>query len=357
MSGMNVQKERRAQKPAQIKTEDFRTYLVVRHGAALGLLAHLGFIPMFALLHLPFLAFFNVFSVMIWAYAIWANERGNHATAIHLVAFEVLTHALAATWVLGWQSGFAHYLPTLIVFVMFNHRVRNAFVVTQALVIVASYAALYGFAEPLDPTPRLLSALPVLNVVNVVVSFSTLALISFYFREASLFNERHLEALANTDLLTQLPNRRALWRQLSLEAERAKRQSANLVIAIADVDHFKSINDQHGHDVGDQVLLQLSNELRRCLRENDTVGRWGGEEFLFVLPDLPISEAQTTAERIRQHVENFLIRTSDADLTCTISIGIAVRAANEDIEQTIQRADHALYLAKDGGRNRVSLIK
>lgn len=357
MSGMNVQKERRAQKPAQIKTEDFRTYLVVRHAAALGLLAHIGFIPMFALLDLPFLAYFNIFSVVVWAYALWVNERGNHATAIHLVAFEVLVHALAATWILGWQSGFAHYLPTLIVFVMFNHRVRNAVVVTQALIIVASYAALYGFAEPLNPTPRLLSVLPVLNVVNVVVSFSTLALISFYFREASLFNERHLEELANTDLLTQLPNRRALWRQLGLEAERAKRQSTDLVIALADVDHFKSINDHYGHDVGDQVLLKLSDELRRCLREHDTVGRWGGEEFLFVMPDLPTSEAQATAERIREHIENFSIQTSEGDLTCTLSIGIAVRAKNEEIDQTIQRADHALYQAKDEGRNRVSLIK
>jgi diguanylate cyclase (GGDEF)-like protein len=158
-----------------------------------------------------------------------------------------------------------------------------------------------------------------------------------------------LEHEARTDVLTGLANRRALEAELKREVARARRAGAPLSLAMFDVDRFKATNDSYGHAVGDAVLRSLASLLFGAARLTDTVGRWGGEEFMVVLPG-PLEGASIFCERAREAIERFDFPTVGR---VTVSVGIATLLPDEKIETTIARADENLYEAKRTGRNRV----
>lgn len=170
-------------------------------------------------------------------------------------------------------------------------------------------------------------------------------------------NER-LEALAHIDPLTQLLNRRALTVNLVAELERVRRYNAPLTLLMIDVDHFKLVNDTHGHIAGDLVLEELGLVLQRAVRSVDTVARYGGEEFVVVLPETGEQGAMAFAERLRAKVEwNSFSIGKGQSLKLTISIGLTTfeGARAESAEELLDAADKALYRAKQGGRNKVSV--
>jgi len=159
------------------------------------------------------------------------------------------------------------------------------------------------------------------------------------------------EDLATTDPLTGCSNRRQIVSMLGLEAARAARGEP-FCLCMADLDRFKSINDLHGHAAGDEVLIEFVGVARKALRPTDSLGRWGGEEFLIVLAQTTRVEAEKIAERVRGLVEACAIPTL-AGMRATVSIGVAEHREGETALQTVERADQALYAAKQAGRNRV----
>jgi diguanylate cyclase (GGDEF)-like protein len=142
-----------------------------------------------------------------------------------------------------------------------------------------------------------------------------------------------------------------------LDAELARaRRGAPTCIAMIDADHFEKINDAHGHQVGDAVLIEIAARIRRAVREFDAVGRYGGEEFLVVLSTCNLDAATTVCERIRGFVADEPIATPAGKLDVTLSIGLAICDRDRDtIERVIGAADAALYCAKENGRNRVEI--
>lgn len=163
-----------------------------------------------------------------------------------------------------------------------------------------------------------------------------------------------LEALATTDELTQVNNRRHFMELAAREMALAQRTGQQLALLMMDADHFKEINDQHGHVAGDQTLHDLAQTILGQLREYDVLGRWGGEEFAALLPSTSLDKAMAVAERIRAAVEN--MKLPDSATGSRLSISIGVTAGENDglgLEAMINRADTALYQAKDHGRNRV----
>ena len=159
---------------------------------------------------------------------------------------------------------------------------------------------------------------------------------------------------ATTDPLTGIMNRRALLAALDVEQSRSERHGYPMALVMLDVDHFKSINDEHGHAMGDQVLDALGRLLAHHARKTDIVGRWGGEEFLIVLSGAPESGARIAAERIRAAVEEMTVLDEKSQrVPITVSLGIACLEMNDSVDGLIERADHAMYQAKAGGRNRV----
>ena len=159
-----------------------------------------------------------------------------------------------------------------------------------------------------------------------------------------------MRSLAATDVLTDLPNRRALGDALRSHLALAERGATALSVVLIDVDHFKQINDRHGHAAGDAALVMLARLLRGLLRGGDLVGRWGGEEFLIVTPSTSLAAAADLAERIRARVAEWPFDHGDA---VSISLGVSQALPGDNLDALMQRADRALYRAKGRGRNRV----
>lgn len=158
--------------------------------------------------------------------------------------------------------------------------------------------------------------------------------------------------LANTDVLTDLDSRRHLFNRGYSLFETAKRASTDLSVLMMDIDHLKRINDLHGHDIGDEVIKAIALNIRASLRENDIVGRYGGEEFTAILPDTDEAEAIVVAERVLEAVRSIDIRSKGVRIDSSISIGLATLAIHDSLESLIRAADNKLYEAKRNGRNR-----
>ena len=167
---------------------------------------------------------------------------------------------------------------------------------------------------------------------------------------------RSLAEASNRDGLTGIYNRRYLEELLNKEFSRAQRYSSMMALIMLDIDHFKRVNDVHGHLAGDEVLRHTATRLRECLRDIDTFARYGGEEFVVVLPETPVEGALVVAERLCHAMASSPVTIGDLELPVTISLGVSLWVPGiPRYEELIRRADTALYQSKAGGRNRVTL--
>jgi diguanylate cyclase (GGDEF)-like protein len=166
---------------------------------------------------------------------------------------------------------------------------------------------------------------------------------------------KELERLANTDSLTGVWNRRYLLIVAEQEIKRTQRYNVSFSVLLIDIDHFKKINDTFGHSIGDEVIIFMTKTVLNYLRQGDCFGRFGGEEFLVLLPETDINEAMIVAEIIRENIANKHIAFGEKQVSITLSIGVAsYKLGDKTIDAIIQRADRALYQSKNQGRNRVS---
>lgn len=172
------------------------------------------------------------------------------------------------------------------------------------------------------------------------------------YRRALELSEKY-QHLANYDPLTHLSNRRKMHTILKREQGRAIRNAEPFSIIICDVDHFKNVNDQYGHSAGDEVLVELAKIFTDNIREQDFVARWGGEEFLFILPQTSPSNANIVAQKIQTILQKHIITYQGAPIKVTLSMGIEQFDGSRSIDDVINSADKYLYLAKESGRNQI----
>jgi diguanylate cyclase len=334
--------------------ESSRIYRVIHYVTYVGISAHAAFIALFFWLQVPLLGYFNLGSVVAWCAARWLNQRGRLRTAAVIITVEVLTHAVLACGLLGWSSGFHYYLVPLMPFVIFNDRLSTRAVVAGAAVLAILYLALRYFTGDVTAPPRFFDAI---QYMNMAVPLTALAIISAYFRFGSIDAERRMEELAMTDSLTQLPNRRRMREMLELEQVRFARGGRPFAVIIGDIDGFKQINDHAGHDCGDFVLRELATILRQVLRAQDGLARWGGEEFLFLLPETDHAGAGIVAEKLRAAVEQAGMVFGGQPVRVTMTFGVSVYTGGAgSAEACVRQADQALYAGKDQGKNRVVLL-
>jgi diguanylate cyclase len=275
---------------------------------------------------------------------------------------------VSAILFLGWGyaiggPGSPIALMLLFIILMFSmfHATTKQLVRCSALSVVVFGAAFWHVAHlpTQEPFQALMQAIYFGVLVIILVSMCVLMTYLSNIRARSSQRKQSLaEALARIrelairDELTGLFNRRHMLELLHTERSRADRSAQPWCLCMIDVDHFKSINDRHGHGVGDEVLRSLALIIRDGLRDCDHVARWGGEEFLVLLPNTGLDEAVLVVERIRQSLLRTGMSRSVPDLRVTLSAGVSEAVCEESLPQTIDRADQALYRAKSAGRNR-----
>jgi len=202
--------------------------------------------------------------------------------------------------------------------------------------------------------------------VNRIVNLDMSLAIEIYHRTEvqdlensvhDLLSEReNLTTQVQRDALTQLASRRHLLDVLTQEVERAAGKDGDLTVAMADLDHFKQINDTLGHLVGDRVLKEVAHRIATSVRDRDLIGRYGGEEFLLIFPQTSLQVARQVAERIRQHIARTPIHLPDHSIPITISIGLTHFQIGDTQESLLERADSAMYAAKQAGRNCITVV-
>jgi diguanylate cyclase (GGDEF)-like protein/PAS domain S-box-containing protein len=198
--------------------------------------------------------------------------------------------------------------------------------------------------------------------VNAIPVFRDERLVEVYasFEDISdsVLLARELRLQARTDHLTGAANRRALMEDIAREFARVKRYpSLNSCVLIADIDHFKRVNDSHGHAVGDAVLCHVTTIMRAEIRRQDTLGRYGGEEFAMLLPETDEAAAMALADRLRQRIAECPLVRDGLEIDSTVSVGLSMLLAGDATpDAALSRADQALYLAKQQGRNRIALL-
>jgi len=215
---------------------------------------------------------------------------------------------------------------------------------------------LFKLAAPADasqPETGMVAALS-----QFVVLESTMALVLVAFGALMLTNEfitNELRHLAEVDPLTNVFNRRAFLTLLDKAMSNAQRTQTTLPVLVMDLDHFKNVNDSWGHRAGDDVLRHFVMLAQRCLRKEDVMGRLGGEEFAIFLPNAGAGGAIAVAERLRAMVEAHPVVTEQRSIALTVSVGVTLCVGSESAGTALQRADEAMYLAKERGRNRVEM--
>ncbi|WP_407310081.1 GGDEF domain-containing protein [Desulfosporosinus sp. SB140] len=169
------------------------------------------------------------------------------------------------------------------------------------------------------------------------------------------YDMEKLELISRSDPLTGLYNRRFIMEKIESEYINSKKNTKKFSLIIADIDYFKKINDTFGHDCGDHVLKVISNSLKDAVREHDFVSRWGGEEFLFLLPETEIEGAHILVARVKKIIEEQIIEYNGVQVSITMTFGVTESQDYEMIEDIIKKADNALYVGKSRGRNCIIL--
>lgn len=310
------------------------------------------FLLLYGALGAQALALLNLASVTLYVAAWWLLRIRRNKPAVALIWLEVLGHAAVGSLLLGWEADFHLFLLLFVPMIVLGSPRRRALAMTALL--LASYAALYGACKtwaPLSPLPP--AQLEVARWFNIVMVFGLLYAVASVYRQRVRHAEQALWQLARIDALTRLANRTHFLERAAAEISRARRAGEPLTLMLADVDHFKRVNDEHGHEAGDHVLAQVARVMTSALREHDVLARWGGEEFLLMMSDTHATLARGGLERLQQRLAALRILHGTAAVGVTLSAGLAEHIAGEPLERTLERAVAALAEAKALGTGRV----
>lgn len=272
--------------------------------------------------------------VLTLAYAINPSARGLMPMIMALVlVFGAFILPPARCWQLGWLS-----------------------VLSLGIGIgLCTWQAPHIFEPRIELFHFLLPALVLPAIAKLAAQLSALRIKLRHQKDALGLALGKVHELATRDELTGLPNRRHFYELWDYELQRRHDGHTTLCICLLDIDHFKHINDRYGHQVGDEALRLFANILSTCLRAGDVLARWGGEEFMLLLPDTTPDEALKILERMRLACNTPVNWSSNPTIQATFSAGVTAQIPGEERDETIARADAALYAAKHQGRNQALL--
>ena len=290
----------------------------------------------------------------------WSLQRGDPSLTLPQMLFAITSGAVAYAMA-GPVRGVA--FPVLMVILVFGmFQLKPSTVTAVSLYALAAFGAVMGWKAWDEPQVFA----PAVELGHFLMLAAMLPAVSLLSARLTRLRERNrrqrkelalavsrIQDLATRDELTGLVNRRHMSTLLEQERQRGVRSGRGFSVAMVDIDHFKAVNDHYGHTVGDDVLRSFAQHAPQALRSTDIVARWGGEEFVLLLPEAALSAARIGVERLRGRVAATpLAHLSGVPIRVTVSVGLAAHIAGESVTQTLERADRALYEAKAQGRNR-----
>lgn len=348
----------------RVSHEQYRFLYAAEHVYLAALVLHGIFLALFSWLGVTELYYLNILSLIIFSLALYLNRNGHYYVALWLGYVEVNIHASLAIWLLGWVAGFYYYLFAIgpMLFVNPGRRKLEKFLLAAlpVLLLVVLYYHSLNTSPPYYIDPDIAHGLHVGNLIATVVLVAYLA---HYYSKGVADSERQLqtltrayEQLATYDSLTRLLNRHAMTQAIEDEVSRYRRDRKPFVLALGDIDDFKQINDRFGHQVGDVLLVQMAARMQQRLRRHDVIGRWGGEEFLLLLSDVSLKEAEPVLDALREALAK-PVDIQGHSHAVTITFGASQYSDEQGIDYTIRAADKAMYLGKRAGKNRVVLAQ
>ncbi|HQS56858.1 MAG: hypothetical protein B7Y56_02190 [Gallionellales bacterium 35-53-114] len=341
----------------QTNLEDERYIVFLRYGVWAALAAHILFGLFFLVLGSDLLAAFNLLSVAVFAGCAWLVAHRHTTAAILLAATEVTVHAWLAVWVLGWNSGFHYYIITLMMLSAFHPHWPARGKAVYSLLVCVAYLVLNQWSLMREAEIEISAiTLDVVRWFNTAFTFGFVAYLAHYYAKAAREAESKLELMASTDTLTGLYTRRQMLAVFDQEQSKQRRHLRPLTIIMVDIDNFKKLNDQFGHECGDDALKAIADCFRQALRIQDHVARWGGEEFLILLPETNMKDAQNIAEKVRELASLSPISSCSEDLRLSITASVGELLAYENFDTCLARIDQGLLAGKRAGKNRVVLV-
>jgi diguanylate cyclase len=289
----------------------------------------------------------------------WSRRFADPSLTVAQMAFAIAAAALGYAQAGPLRGVVFPVLTLILMFGMFQLRARSAHALAAyALAWFGVVMAVMALRRPdLYPPPVEFGHFLMLACMLPAVATLTARLSRIRRRLAEQREELaralvQLQAIATRDELTGLPNRRQMQALMDQELLRSLRHGHSFCIALLDLDHFKRVNDAHGHAAGDAVLRSFAQTAQAALRATDVLSRWGGEEFLVLLPDTGMPPAIAGLERLREQIAAMRVDFGGATIAVTVSVGLTGHRRGETLEQTLERADILLYRAKAEGRNR-----
>ena len=316
-------------------------------------------------LNIPELSIANAVCVAGYYSALKLNLHKRLGWAWFVINIAVIGYTFASSYFIGVTGArnMLMFLPMLFFLypISFNKRLAYVFLCAAIYIAMAYYQ--------LGHTPIHALSDNMLQVLNIAMGALTLFALTYFIyyayrairwqeeqmmAENSLLRDgyKELEKQAVQDQLTTLYNRYKIENVIALELERTLRHKTPFSVILVDIDHFKPINDTHGHSVGDTVLQEFSQVLINNARNLDSIGRWGGEEFIIILPETNKIGASTLAEKLRKSIE---AQDFHNDLRITASFGVSAHEDLETFQSLLERTDKALYSSKQNGRNRITV--
>lgn len=314
---------------------------------------HVLLFGLFLIIGIPVLWVANALSIVTYVGCLSAIRRRWYRCAGTLISVEIIAHAAIATWVLGWDSNFHFYVFCIVPIIAFNFQSAPVRRGMLSLAIIAVMVLGFILRHRLAATRISDSFQDGFGIVNAFTATALLLHATVLSVRFNLSMHLNLFHSAHRDSLTNLYTRRRVLQRLRQLG--SSHSEATTAIVLIDIDHFKQINDRHGHDLGDVVLQRVADIIAGSVRAGDIAARWGGEEFLLLMPSTTLEEAQSVGERIRLQIREQAGVTSLTKLTLTATLAVATLLPGETFRDTLNRTDQMLYQGKEEGRDRLML--
>ena len=326
--------------------------------------AHTMYGIMFYAAEVWIMAVFNIFSVLFYILTIvvyrFVKEKVN---LVYAAIAEIIVHATVATACVGWAPDFGMLLLMLIPIIFLMPNKKRWLPIAMMIMCLAIYASLRVIYWSRESTiydidhSMFATAFFWINMCigsGVLIFVTTLyTFVNSYTGSKMRVQNEQLRIMASTDPLTKLNNRREMNRVLAETAQLSRQTGNSYVVGIGDIDFFKKVNDTYGHDHGDIVLSKVAEVIAASLPDKASASRWGGEEFLFVIPDCGIEEGAGYADNIVGTVRREVFTSEGIDFSVTMTIGICEAHPDDITDKVISCADSRLYKGKHNGRNHI----